>query len=75
MVWAVFPSQVPNLSLVRSTCARPPVPILDLGGYAREQRGVAGTMEWFDGMVSSPNPSLALDQDQDPLAVRLDGLI
>ena len=34
MVWAVFLPQVPGLALVRSTRARPPVPILDLGGYA-----------------------------------------
>ena len=33
MVWAVFLPQVPGLALVRSTRARPPVPILDLGGY------------------------------------------
>ena len=34
MVWAVFLPQVPGLALVRSTRARPPVPVLDLGGYA-----------------------------------------
>ena len=34
MVWAAFLPQVPGLALVRSTGARPPVPILDLGGYA-----------------------------------------
>ena len=34
MVWAAFLPQVPGLALVRSTRARPPVPILDLGGYA-----------------------------------------
>ena len=34
MVWAVFVPQVPGLARVRSTRARPPVPILDLGGYA-----------------------------------------
>ena len=34
MVWAAFLPHVPGLALVRSTRARPPVPILDLGGYA-----------------------------------------
>ena len=34
MVWAAFLPQVPGLARVRSTRARPPVPILDLGGYA-----------------------------------------
>ena len=34
MVWAAFLPQVPGLALVRSTLARPPMPILDLGGYA-----------------------------------------
>ena len=34
MVWAAFFPQVPGLALVRSTRARPPVPIFDLGGYA-----------------------------------------
>ena len=34
MVWAAFFPQVPGLALVRSTGARPPVPFLDLGGYA-----------------------------------------
>ena len=34
MVWAAFLSQVLGLAHVRSTRARPPVPILDLGGYA-----------------------------------------
>ena len=34
MVWAAFLPQVPGLALVRSTGARPPVPNLDLGGYA-----------------------------------------
>ena len=34
MVWAAFLPKVPGLALVRSTRARPPVPILDLGGYA-----------------------------------------
>ena len=34
MVWAAFLPLVPGLTLVRSTRARPPVPILDLGGYA-----------------------------------------
>ena len=34
MVWAVFLPQIPGLALVRSTCARPPVPNLDLWGYA-----------------------------------------
>ena len=34
MVWAAFLPQVPGHSFVRSTRARPPVPILDLGGYA-----------------------------------------
>ena len=29
-----FFAQVPGLAIVRSTRARPPVPILDLGGYA-----------------------------------------
>ena len=31
MVWVAFLPQVPGLALVRSTCARPPVPILVLG--------------------------------------------
>ena len=34
MVWAAFLPHVPGLALVRSTRARPPVPNLDLGGYA-----------------------------------------
>ena len=34
MVWAAFLPQVPGLARVRSTRGRPPVPILDLGGYA-----------------------------------------
>ena len=34
MVWAAFLPRVPGLARVRSTRARPPVPILDLGGYA-----------------------------------------
>ena len=34
MVWAAFPPQVPGLAHVRSTRERPPVPFLDLGGYA-----------------------------------------
>ena len=34
MVWAAFLPQVPGLALLRGTRARPPVPILDLGGYA-----------------------------------------
>ena len=34
MVLAAFLPQVPGLALVRSTRAGPPVPILDLGGYA-----------------------------------------
>ena len=34
MVWAAFLSQVLGLAHVRSTRARPPVPSLDLGGYA-----------------------------------------
>ena len=34
MVWAAFLLQVPGLALVRSTRARPSVPILDLGDYA-----------------------------------------
>ena len=34
MVWAAFLPQVPGLSHVRSTRARPPVPLLDLEGYA-----------------------------------------
>ena len=33
-VWAAFLPQVRGLALVRSIRARPPVPILDLGGYA-----------------------------------------
>ena len=32
--WQFFFPQVPDVALVRSTRARPPVPILDLGGYA-----------------------------------------
>ena len=34
MVWAAFLPQVPGLAHVRSTRERPPVPLLDLGGYA-----------------------------------------
>ena len=34
MVWAAFLPQVPGLAFLRSTRAKPPVPILDLGGYA-----------------------------------------
>ena len=34
IVWAVFLPQVPDLAFLRSTRAKPPVPILDLGGYA-----------------------------------------
>ena len=34
MVWAFFFLQGPGLELVHSTRAGPPVPILDLGGYA-----------------------------------------
>ena len=34
MVWAAFLPQVPVLARVRSTRAKPPVPILDLGGFA-----------------------------------------
>ena len=34
MVWATFLPRVPGLARVRSTRARPPVPILDLGGFA-----------------------------------------
>ena len=34
MVGAGFLPQVQGLALVRSTRAKPPVPILDLGGYA-----------------------------------------
>ena len=34
MVWAAFLPQVPGLALVRSTRGKPPVPILDLKGYA-----------------------------------------
>ena len=34
MVRAHFLPQIPGLALVRSTRARPPVPILDLEGYA-----------------------------------------
>ena len=34
MVWAAFLPQVPGLALVSSTRGGPPVPILDLGGYA-----------------------------------------
>ena len=33
-VWAAFLPQVRGLALVGSIRARPPVPILDLGGYA-----------------------------------------
>ena len=32
IVWAVFLPQVPGLALVRSTRAKSPVPLLDLGG-------------------------------------------
>ena len=34
MVWAAFLPQVPGFAHVRSTQARPPVPIFDLAGYA-----------------------------------------
>ena len=34
MVWAAFLPQVPGIALVCSTRGGPPVPILDLGGYA-----------------------------------------
>ena len=34
MVWAAFLPRVPGLARVRSTRARSPVPILDLGDYA-----------------------------------------
>ena len=34
MVWAAVPPQIPGLAFVRSTRAKPPVPILDLGCYA-----------------------------------------
>ena len=34
MVWAASFPQIPGLALVRSTRARPPVPILDLVGFA-----------------------------------------
>ena len=34
MVWAAFLPQVPGLAHMLSTRARPPVPILDLLGYA-----------------------------------------
>ena len=34
VVWAAFLPQGPGLALVRSTCARFPVPIFDLGGCA-----------------------------------------
>ena len=34
MVSIVFLHQVPGFALVRSRRAKPPVPILDLGGYA-----------------------------------------
>ena len=34
MVWAAFLPQVRGLALVRSTRAKPPVPLLDLKGYA-----------------------------------------
>ena len=34
MVWAAFLPQVQGLAPVRSTRARFPVPILELGGYA-----------------------------------------
>ena len=34
MVWAAFFPQAPGLALLRSTRAKPLVPILDLGGYA-----------------------------------------
>ena len=34
MIWVAFLPQVPGLALVHSTRAGPPVPVLDLGGYA-----------------------------------------
>ena len=34
MIWAAFLPQVPGLALVHSTRAGPPMPVLDLKGYA-----------------------------------------
>ena len=39
MVWAAFLPQVPGLARVRSTRARLPVPIFDLGGMRYDRFG------------------------------------
>ena len=57
MVWADFLPQVPVLARVRSTGARPPVPILDLGAmrYGRFggqfRSGLATTYVWLPEKV------------------------
>ena len=59
MVWAAFLPQVLRLALVRSTRARPPVPILDLlepcvmaGSGAQFQSGLASTYVWLPEKVN-----------------------
>ena len=59
MVWAAFLAQVLRLALVRSTRARPPVPILDLlgpcvmvGSGAQFQSGLATTYVWLPEKVN-----------------------
>ena len=58
MVWAAFLPQVPGLALVRSTRARPPVPIFDLrrffvmvGSGAQFRSGLATTYVWLPEKV------------------------
>ena len=58
MVLAAFLPQVPGLALVRSTHARPPVPVLDLGGLcvmvgsgAQFRSGLATTYVWLPEKV------------------------
>ena len=58
MVLAAFLPRVPGLARVRSTRARPPVPILDLVGYAfmvgsgaQVRSGLATTYVWLPDKV------------------------
>ena len=58
MVWAAFLPQVRGLALVRSTRAKPPVPILDLGGLcvmvgsgAQFRSGLVTTYVWLPKKV------------------------
>ena len=58
MVWAAFLPKVPGLAFVRSTRARPPVPILDLrglcvmvGSVAEFRSGLATTYVWLPEKV------------------------